>query len=96
MASKKYTCTNFANCDAALAKQVIEIEDGEEAVCPACNSPKSLVSASGPSRSGGARNKTPLIAAGALLAVVLIGWLVWPSAPRDPAAMLTEFFPRLQ
>jgi len=26
----KYKCVNFANCDKALERDVIEIEDGEE------------------------------------------------------------------
>jgi hypothetical protein len=95
MAVKKYTCTNFANCDAALSKQAIEIEDGDEVVCPNCNGVKTLVPAAGGGGKGGGPPKGVLIGAGALL-LVLVGWMLWPDAPRDPVAMLNEFFPRLQ
>jgi hypothetical protein len=96
MAAKKYTCTNFANCDAALSKQVIEIEDGEEVVCPSCTETKTLVPEGAGKRKTGGPPKRALIAAAMLVALVVLGWILWPDAPRDPAAMLTEFFPRLQ
>ena len=96
MAAKKYTCTNFANCDAALSKQVIEIEDGEDVVCPSCTGAKTLVPERGGAGKGGGPPKGVLIGAGALVVVVVLGWMLWPDAPRDPAAMLTDFFPRLQ
>ncbi len=34
MATTQYKCLNFASCDKALRHEVIEIEDGEEPVCP--------------------------------------------------------------
>jgi len=96
MPAKKYTCTNFANCDAALSKQVIEIEEGEEVVCPSCSGAKTLVPQGAGAGKGGGPPKGVWIAAGVLVVVMVLGWMLWPEAPRDPAAMLTEFFPRLQ
>jgi len=100
MAAKKYKCTNFGNCDAALSKEVIEIEDGEEIVCPTCKEAKSLAPAAGgpPSSGGGSGSmKWVLIGAGALVAIGLV-WMLMPSSPQPEVAgaMLIDFFPRLK
>ncbi len=33
---KKYSCTNFGNCETANKKVLLEIADGEDLVCPVC------------------------------------------------------------
>ncbi|MEX2264242.1 MAG: hypothetical protein WD696_19970 [Bryobacteraceae bacterium] len=98
MAAKKYNCTNFANCDAALTKEAIEIEDGEDLVCPSCQGAKTLVAAGdGAAGGGGGFPKGLAIAGGALVLVVALAWALWPSppSPEMAAAMLNDFFPRL-
>jgi hypothetical protein len=102
MAAKKYVCTNFANCDAALSKQVIEIEDGEDPVCPACGKPNTLVPAGGVKSGGGNKTgglpKSILIAVAALILLGIIGFLLWPKPPNPELAnsMIADFFPRLK
>jgi hypothetical protein len=101
MAAKKYKCTNFANCDAALSKEVIEIEDGEEVVCPTCKEPKSLLPAEADSAKTGTGGSSPmkrvLIGVG-VVAVIALAWMLIPSGPRPEAAsaMVLDFFPRLK
>jgi len=36
VSARNYQCTNLANCDKALAREVIEIGDSEEPICPEC------------------------------------------------------------
>ncbi|MDR1728244.1 MAG: transporter substrate-binding domain-containing protein [Acidobacteriota bacterium] len=36
MTIRKYQCTNFANCNKALEKAVIEIPEGDDVICPEC------------------------------------------------------------
>ncbi len=43
MPTTKYRCTNFAACDKALAREDIEIEDGEEPICPEKDCASTLV-----------------------------------------------------
>jgi|SRR5690242_13770302 hypothetical protein len=98
MPVNKYNCTNFANCDAALSKEVIEIEDGEEVVCPTCKQPKTLapLGSSGPAKGG--RRKGLLVGGIVVVAAVMLVWMLWPSPPRPELAssMLTDFFTRLK
>jgi len=107
MAVKKYKCTNFANCDKALTKEVIEIEDGEDFSCPANESEcqkKYLQPASGGGgggSTGGGGGGIPKVAIIGVAAVVVIGallYFVWPASPDPDAAnaMITDFFPRLK
>ncbi len=104
MAAKKFTCTNFANCDAALSKQVIEIEDGEDVLCPSCKGTNTLVAAGGAGGgtaaaggSGGSKKKL-IIAALAVVVIALAVWVFWPSSPNRELAntMLGDFFTRLK
>ena len=100
MAAKKYKCTNFGNCDAALSKEVIEIEDGEDVVCTICKEPKSLVAATGgPAKSGGGSSRMPLVLIGVgVVVVIALVWMLMPSSPQPEvaSAMLLDFFPRLK
>jgi hypothetical protein len=98
MPAKKYRCTNFANCDAALGKEVIEIEDGEDVVCPTCKAANTLEAEGG----GGAPGKKPpkrlLVVAAGVAGAAILAWLLWPGGP-DPglaSSLLTDFFPRLK
>jgi hypothetical protein len=34
MPTTKYRCTNFATCNKALEREEIEIQDGEDPICP--------------------------------------------------------------
>jgi hypothetical protein len=98
MAANKYTCTNFANCDAALSKEVIEIEDGEDVICPSCKQPKSLVPVGSAGPAKGGKRKGLLIGGIAVVAVAMLVWMLWPSSPKPDlaASMLTDFFTRLK
>ncbi len=101
MAEKKYKCTNFGNCDAALSKEVIEIEDGEDVVCPTCKQPKSLVPAEGGgAKSGGGSSGSMKWVAigGGVVVLVALGWMLMPT-PINPdlaSTMVLDFFPRLK
>lgn len=104
MAAKKYKCTNFANCDKALTKEIIEIEDGEDFSCPANESEcqkKYLQPASGGgggSTGGGGVPKAAMIGIAAVVLIGVLVFLLWPAAPDPEAAnaMITDFFPRLK
>jgi hypothetical protein len=98
MPARKYICTNFANCDAALSKQVIEIEEGEDPVCPTCGDAKSLAPSEKSGSGGGSGVPKGLLIGGAVVLLIALGWLVWPSGPRPETAqaMLEDFFPRLK
>ena len=104
--AKTYKCTNFANCDKALTKELIEISDAEDFSCPAGESEcqkKYLQPADG---FGGGGGKTPpggipkplLWGAVGLVVIGTFGFFMWPSSPNQPLAdsMITEFFPRLK
>jgi hypothetical protein len=96
MATKTYRCTNFGDCDLALNKEMIEIQDGDDVVCPGC-SKTSLVAAD--EQKSGARKglgvKLVVIAAALVIVIVLV-WVFSPSAnPELANTMLSEFFPRL-
>jgi len=101
MPAKKYKCTNFANCDTALSKEVIEIEDGEDVVCPTCKQPKSLLPAEAGSPKAAAGGSSPLkwvlIGVGAVVVIALV-WMLIPSGPKPEvaSAMMLDFFPRLK
>ena len=98
MATKKFRCTNFANCDLALSKELIEIEEGEDLVCPGCQDAKSLSPVDAASTSPRGLPRTLLLVAGAVLLVAVASWVFWPASP-DPAkadSMLSDYFPRLQ
>src|SRR5712691_7150799 len=95
MPSRKYTCTNLANCDKALSKEVIELEDGDDQVCPECKS-KVVVATTRNGTPNGTKKKLIFGAVGVLV-VGLGTYLLWPSGPTpeqvDP--MLTEYYPTL-
>jgi ssDNA-binding Zn-finger/Zn-ribbon topoisomerase 1 len=96
MATKTYRCTNYGDCDLALNKEVVEIEDGEDVVCPGC-SKASLVATDG--QQTGARKGAgfkALIAGAAVLFIAILLWALWPSQnPQLANTMLSEFFPKL-
>lgn len=99
MATKKYKCTNFAACDLALSKEIIEIEEGEEIVCPGCHGPNSLAPLDPRPRNGPGDSirKKALVGAAAVAALGLLTWVFWPSSPNPELAnaMLSDFFPAL-
>lgn len=103
MAVKKYKCTNFANCDKALTKEVIEIEDGEEFSCPA-NEPECQkkflqpAAGGGGSTGGGGVPKAAIIGVAAVVLIGALLYFLWPASPNPDAAnaMITDFFPRLK
>jgi DNA-directed RNA polymerase subunit RPC12/RpoP len=95
MPAQEYKCTNFAGCDKALTKEVIEIEQGQDLVCPGCNQ-ETLEPLKGPDNG----RKVPLrlmAIAGAVVAVLLLVWLFWPASPNADLAnkMLSDFYPQL-
>jgi hypothetical protein len=97
MATKTYKCTNYGDCDLALQKQVIEIEEGDDDICPGC-SKKSLVPTDSKGQAAGSRGVPKVLILGVLLLVVIAaGWMLWPAAPNPDLAnsMLSEFFPKL-
>ena len=96
MPSKKYRCTNFAVCDKALSKEIIEIPEGGEPDCENADCRKYLVEIQESGHAKGlVRKAGTAVAALAVLGVA--GYFFWPSSPNPAAAdtMLTEFFPNL-
>jgi uncharacterized paraquat-inducible protein A len=95
MATTKYRCTDYGGCDKALQHEVIEIEVGEEALCPECKNKLQLLIP--PSRSGLTRWIYAAVAT-VLLALGVSLWLVHSSPKPDPVdadKMLSEFYPQL-
>ena len=99
MATKTYKCTNYAECDTALSKQPVEIEDGEDAICPNCG--KATLESQGTARGGTKKDASAgrklIIAAAAVLLLAVLAWAFWPHSPNPDMAnaMLSDFFPRL-
>jgi len=93
----KYRCTNIAGgCMKALEREVIEIEEGQEPVCPNSDCGWKLEAVP----QGGHIPKW--VYAAVVTALVVIGltaWLAFPSAVKpNPAAadkMLSDFYPQL-
>jgi osmotically-inducible protein OsmY/DNA-directed RNA polymerase subunit RPC12/RpoP len=82
MATTQYKCLNFAACNKALEREVIEIEDGEELICPECESKLLPVKEKKPS--GPPKWLIPLVV---LLCVAgLAIWLLIPSPKPKPSA----------
>ena len=96
MATKTYKCTNYGDCDLALSNELVEIEDGEDIVCPGC-SKTTLVEPS--ERAKGATGSRSKLGIAGIVAVLMIGlvWVLWPSPPDPELAdtLLSEFFPKL-
>jgi osmotically-inducible protein OsmY len=80
MAVTQYKCTNFAECDKALGREVIEIEDGEEAICPEpeCGAKLEPIK----KQSVGGRSKLLLPAVALLCLIGLVVWLLIPNKPK--------------
>jgi len=96
MATKPFKCTNYADCDLALGKETIEIEDGEEPICPGC---KRKLEPSGPGVVPRPGWRKWAILAGVVVAVVVAAaWYFQATSPHPAVAesMLTDFFPRLR
>jgi hypothetical protein len=96
MATKTYRCTNYGDCDLALNKEAVEIEDGDDVICPGCS--KNSLVASDAQKAGvkkGAGMK--LLAGGAAVVLILVFvWILWPKEnPALANTMLSEFFPKL-
>ncbi len=96
MNSTKYHCTNFAACDRALGKQVVEVAEGEEPDCENAGCRKYLIPVKEGATSKGLARKVGLIAA----CVAVLGgtvFFIFPSSPNPEAAnaALTEYFPEL-
>jgi len=96
MATNEYKCTNFAECDLALSKEPIEIEDGEDKLCPGCG--KELAAGDSTKTAGSSGSRKRLIMAGGIAVLLaLLVWVFWPVAPNPDLAnsMLSDFFPKL-
>ncbi|MDX1982855.1 MAG: hypothetical protein SFV51_21475 [Bryobacteraceae bacterium] len=103
MAAKKYKCTNFANCDKALTKDLIEIEDGEDFTCPSGESEcqkkyLQAAGAGGGTGGGGGVPKAAIAALAGVLAIAALAFFLWPKSPDPDLAntMIMDFFPRLK
>lgn len=99
MATQAYHCTNFANCDKALTKELIEIDGGEEFSC-ATAGPDCVKKYLQPANGVAEKPKWLPIAA-AVAGVLVIGalaYLFWPSGPQPQVAesMIGDYFPRLK
>ncbi len=95
MSAHRYKCTNLANCDKALNKEVIELDDADEKLCPECKS--KLVPESEEIPPWKIAGKKKWLFAATLLLAGFCVYLLWPSGPNPEQAdrMLTEFFPNL-
>ena len=81
MPAKKYTCTNFADCDKALGREVLEIAEGAEPDCPHADCRKYLIEVKDQSPVG----KWIKPAGIALSVVVVVGGLFfWSNATKSP------------
>jgi hypothetical protein len=93
----KYRCTNLAGgCIKALVREVIEISEGQEAICPNSDCGWKLEAIS-----LGVRFPKWIYAAAAAV-IVVIGLSIWvampsPIKPKPDAAqkMLSDFYPQL-
>ena len=96
MPAKKYHCTNFAACEKALSKEVIEIVEGGEVECELAECRKYLVEIKDRGQLPNVAKKAGLAAA-VVFVVGSLGYYLWPSSPSPEAAeaMLTEYFPNL-
>jgi hypothetical protein len=97
MPTTKYLCTNFAGCNKAIEREVIEIEDGEEPLCPEkeCGCKLEPIRKPGPMKIP----KWLFAALAVVLVTVGLGfWLAHQPAKPNPAAadkMLSDFYPQL-
>ena len=102
MPGKAYKCTNFANCDKAFTKELIEIGEGEDFACPSgvadCQSKFLQAAARSEAAAAGGLPKPLLFGAAGLVAIALLAFFLWPSQPDPELAntMITDFFPRLK
>jgi hypothetical protein len=106
MITKSYKCVNFANCDKALTKELIEISDGEEFSCPAGESDcqrkylKPTTSGGKYQVGGGGRvRKAVLVGVVGLLVLGSVAYLLFQGPLRGPdrnlaEGMITDYFPR--
>lgn len=85
MAAKTYRCTNFANCDKALTKDLIEIADGEEFSCPSgepeCQKKYLQLAGGGGGGAKGGPPKMAIVGVAAVLVLGALGYFLWPSSP---------------
>jgi hypothetical protein len=84
MAARKGKCIQFGGCSVADAKEVVDLQAGEEFVCKECGKPLQEIQEAG---SGGSRKRLLIIAAA--LVVITAGvatWLFWPKSryPEEP------------
>lgn len=102
MPGKPYKCTNFANCDKALTKELIEIGEGEDFACPSsvpdCQAKYLQPAARSEAAAATSLPKPLLFGAAGLLVVALVAFFLWPSQPDPELAntMITDYFPRLK
>jgi len=96
MATKTYRCTNYGDCDLALSKEPVEIEDGDDVICPGCKK-NSLVAADGPKAGAKKGPGVKLVVVGAVVLLAVLVWVFWPSEnPELANTMLSDFFPNLR
>ena len=85
MAARKGKCIQFGGCSVADAKEVMEVQAGEEFVCKECGKPLQLFHEGG----GSPSRKVPLMIALTLVAIAAAGvatWAFWPKNryPEEP------------
>lgn len=97
MPTTKYRCVNFGGCNKALEREDIEIEDGQEPICPGENCGLKLE----PIRKPGPPRVSKWIFAVVAAILISLGLAVWlshssPNANPDAAdKMLSDFYPQL-
>lgn len=94
MAAKTYRCTNFGDCDLALNKEAIEIEEGDDLLCPSCS--KTSLAPADAKAAGRKGIGLKVAAAAVVLVAVAAAWALWPSRnPELANTLLSEFFTKL-
>ena len=79
MAARKGKCIQFGGCSVADAKEVMDVQAGEEFACKECGKPLQPVQEGG----GGQSRKVPLIVAAIVVLIAAVGvatWVFWPKS----------------
>lgn len=74
-------CTNYGNCEMADARESIEVEEGEDFICPECKKKLQATNKGGGSSTGGGLDKKILIAIIASIIAVLVGLVIYLTRP---------------
>jgi hypothetical protein len=99
MAARNAKCINFGLCPKADAREVLEVSEGAEFVCPECGKELAAAAKGGSASSGGGPlGRHKVVALGGLGAVVLLGvYLLLPAdepvSPPDPGPVVLDSLP---